>query len=228
SGHRGTRAAVAAALLVIATGAAAIAAELGTAVAVPIPIAGAAQQKSTDRPLPALPQQVIAPHPVHAVPEDAVPTSRPVTFGSAAAARRPAPAFPPRSARHLVQIAGAATPTGAAALRIGDRRLRLFGIRPHATGDRCAASALGAAPLPCAEAADKLLAARLAPHAVVSCRLPAPKRAADAAICLDSTGVDLGGLLVAEGLALADPKQGEDYVGAESIARSNRRGLWRF
>ena len=80
--------------------------------------------------------------------------------------------------------------------------------------------------MPCIEQAHRALAARLAPNAGVSCRVPAPN--AVGAICLDALGVDLGGLLVAEGLALADPSQSYDYVGAESIARTQHRGLWLF
>jgi endonuclease YncB( thermonuclease family) len=49
-----------------------------------------------------------------------------------------------------------------------------------------------------------------------------------AAVCRDSAGIDLGGLLVAEGFALADPTQSYDYFGAEAAARQLRRGLWRY
>ena len=112
----------------------------------------------------------------------------------------------------------------------------LFGIRPPATGDRCATG--GAAPtgsgaqsrgtLPCAEQARWTLAAHLARKTNVSCRFPAAARAASAAICLDGDGIDLAGMLVAEGLATADPAQSYDYVGAESVARTQKRGLWLF
>jgi endonuclease YncB( thermonuclease family) len=82
--------------------------------------------------------------------------------------------------------------------------------------------------LPCAEQAQGILAARLAQKANVSCRFPGAAREDGAAICLDGDGVDLAGMLVAEGLALADPAQSYDYVGAESVARSQKRGLWLF
>src|SRR6185437_6274133 len=211
--------------------------DLGAPVAVSIP-AGDPAAKSASSPesrLPALPQQSIAVRPVHVVPENEVPAARPVAIEPPSRQVAAAPAQPRREARvqaraprPMVQIAGAAEPTGATALRVADNPLRLFGIRPPAVGDRCSASALGAKPLPCDEAAGKLLAARLAQYGRVACRLPAPGHAPHAAICLDGDGVDLGGLLVAEGLALADPRQSYDYVGAESVARSNRRGLWLF
>ncbi|MBV8653720.1 MAG: hypothetical protein JO255_19825, partial [Alphaproteobacteria bacterium] len=126
-----------------------------------------------------------------------------------------------------VQIAGPAQASGAATLVIFGRPIRLFGVRPPGAADRCApANAAGADALPCTEQAHRALMARLAPNAGVSCRVPAPSAAG--AICLDAQGVDLGGLLVAEGLALADPSQSYDYVGAESIARTQHRGLWLF
>ena len=43
-------------------------------------------------------------------------------------------------------------------------------------------------------------------------------------VCHDSTGVDLGRLLVAAGLALADTSHSYQYLGAQDGARSARRG----
>jgi len=141
--------------------------------------------------------------------------------------REPAAARPAGSGP---QVAGAAEASGAIALRVGSRPVVLFGISPPASGDRCAASG-GAQPRgtqPCAEQARGILAAHLARKTNVSCRFPAAARAASAAICLDGDGVDLAGMLVAEGLAIADPAQSYDYVGAESVARTQKRGLWLF
>ena len=106
----------------------------------------------------------------------------------------------------------------------------LFGVRPPGGADRCLSpgSLNLSAPPTCVDKAHAALAARLARNPTVSCRLPAPATAASAAVCLDAEGVDLGGLLVAEGLALADPSQSYDYVGAETAARSQGRGLWHF
>src|SRR5260221_404938 len=119
-------------------------------------------------------------------------------------------------------------------------RTALSPPRPPASGDRCAAAgtaqgtttlgngAQARRTLPCQEQAQDLLAARLAGKAKVSCRFPGGSRQDSPAICLDGDGVDLGGFLVAEGLALADPAQSYDYVGAEGIARAQKRGLWLF
>jgi endonuclease YncB( thermonuclease family) len=141
--------------------------------------------------------------------------------------REPAAARPAGSG---TQVAGAAEASGATALRVGSRPVVLFGISPPASGDRCAAGggAQARGTLPCAEQARGILAAHLARKINVSCRFPAAARAVSAAICLDGDGVDLAGMLVAEGLAIADPAQSYDYVGAESVARTQKRGLWLF
>jgi endonuclease YncB( thermonuclease family) len=189
--------------------------------------------------LPKLPSREVAMRTPHVVPEnDPLPPTRPFEFKSAPGlAAQPTPrretttASIPRGApSRAAQLAGAAQASGATALLVAGRPLVLFGVRPPMSGDRCLSPSglnIGAAPS-CVDKAHDALAARLARNATVFCRLPAPATAAGAAICLDAEGVDLGGLLVAEGLALADPSQSYDYVGAETVARSQGRGLWRF
>lgn len=84
-------------------------------------------------------------------------------------------------------------------------------------------------PRSCADVARDALAARLAAERTVSCRVPpGQSHGAQAAVCVDAAGTDLGGFLVAEGLALADPARSYQYVGAEGAARSFRKGLWRY
>ncbi len=171
--------------------------------------------------LPALPQRVIAERPIHTVPEDAAPPPRPLDLRD--------PSRPGRQAPAPTQAAAAEGPLRRD-LRVGSRPVVLFGISPPASGDRCAAGggAQARGTQPCAEQARGILAAHLARKTDVSCRFPAAARAASAAICLDGDGVDLAGMLVAEGLATADPAQSYDYVGAESVARTQKRGLWLF
>lgn len=206
--------------------------------------------------LPDLPVRAIIERRTHIVPEDdpapqARPfdirnspgiaaqkrAGRPVAAAAGALARRAATPSPARG-KPTEQLAGAAEASGATILRVGGRSLRLFGIRPPTSGDRCPAPAGAAqetagqgnavrarATQPCLDQAEGVLTARLARKAVVSCRFPVP---AGGAICLDGDGVDLAGILVAEGLAVADPAQSYDYVGAETVARSQKRGLWLF
>lgn len=153
-----------------------------------------------------------------------------------------ASAAPPRSYRPSVPTGGAqqaalpaapstlsgpAQATGTVSLAISGHSVRLYGVLPPASNDRCA---LGAGqPLSCAEVTQAMLAARLAHSASVTCQLPPGTGAADPArICLDATGVDIAGYLVSEGLAVADRHANGGYAGAESIARSYGKGLWRF
>jgi endonuclease YncB( thermonuclease family) len=182
-----------------------------------------------------LPERQVAEIPFHAVPENEVPP-KPQPFqmrdspgmvasrGSTRTSPQSAALAPPPR-----QLAGKAEVAGAAVLRVGGQNLRLFGIRPPGGDDRCGGSGNGSGSgsgvMPCADRARAVLAGRLA--RTTSCRFPAPS-SDSGAICLDGDGVDLGGLLVGEGLALADRSQSFDYVGAESIAKSQRRGLWQF
>lgn len=73
----------------------------------------------------------------------------------------------------------------------------------------------------CTDAAMALLAARIGQHAPLRCASRAPGIA-----CTDSGGVDLGRLLVAEGLALPTPDSPAEYGVAESQARAAAKGLW--
>jgi endonuclease YncB( thermonuclease family) len=112
-------------------------------------------------------------------------------------------------------------------LAIEGHTVRLYGVLPPASTDRCA---LGTgAPQTCADVTQATLAARVARSATVTCQLPPGSSVTDPArICLDATGVDIAGYLVGEGLAVADRHASGGYAGAESIARSYGKGLWHF
>ena len=197
------------------------------------PLADAAPANA---PSPDLPTIEVKPRPVHTVP-DYTPPPAPVTLreqdghelappAEETAARRAPPPMPKQEA--AVVISGTARVDDGVSLNVRGRTVPLFGVRAPKGGDRCAAAA-GPAPRACGDVARDALAARLRANTAVSCRVPPGQRGGgDAAICLDSTGVDLGGFLVGQGFALADPAQSYDYVGAESVARSSRRGLWRY
>ena len=181
-----------------------------------------------------LPTIVVPQRPVHAVPEGEALPARPVTLkgrdgrdvalrSPSTSARRSAPSAPP-----LMRINGAARVGEILSLTVQGRTVRLFGVQPPQAGDRCAANA-DMAPRPCLDLAHEALAARLKGDDAVACRVPPGQRApVPAAVCFDATGTDLAGFLVAQGLAVFDPRQSYDYVGAESAARSSRRGLWRY
>jgi endonuclease YncB( thermonuclease family) len=187
----------------------------------------------TGESLPQLPTVEVAPRPVHTVPGYEPPPA-PVTFDGGAAGtavpqlseRRAPPPMPVQ--RPTQTVSGVAQLGELLSLSVGGHSLPLFGVRLPAIGDRCSAERSGA-PRACTEMARAALATRLGAGGAVSCRIPPGQRYhRTAAICLDSRGVDLGGLLVGEGLALADRTQSYDYVGAEGVAHSLRHGLWRF
>jgi endonuclease YncB( thermonuclease family) len=136
----------------------------------------------------------------------------------ASGAHAPIPAVPK-------QFSGIAHVMGAAALQVDKVPVQLYGIREPTPHDRCGVGDAA----DCVAAAKRALAAHIA-GATISCQTPSPKPGIIVAfaVCLDGQGVDLGGFLVAEGLALADTGQTYDYAGAESIARGQKRGLWGF
>jgi len=113
-------------------------------------------------------------------------------------------------------------------IALDNHQVRLFGIQPPATSDRCTLGRGGV--VPCSEVTQEVLAARVAPQAPsVTCRVPSGlSEAARRASCLDAGGSDIAGYLVAEGLALADRTGSADYVGAEGIAQSYSKGLWHY
>jgi endonuclease YncB( thermonuclease family) len=182
-----------------------------------------------------LPVVAVRPRAVHTVDEDQVAPPRPVTLqsrdGHPVAEKPPLAApVPPRQAAAVPvpQIKGAARVADVVSLSVIGRSLQLFGVKPPMPGDRCAISSR-MAPRNCAEVAQEVLATRLRNNSAVSCRVsPNQNGELTAAVCLDSTGVDLAGFLVGEGFALADSAQGRNYSGAESIARSSHRGLWQY
>lgn len=214
---------------------------LALALIVEFPSAAAAAQLADAAPSaaqapPPLPTVEVKPRPVHTVPDYAAPPA-PVTFErrpgrdltprapQVAARRAPPPA--PRQIPTLV-ISGAARLGAQLSLELRGRTFPLFGVRLPLAGDRCVTEP-SRAPRPCGALARALLDARLHGNDAVSCRVPPGQRGhRDAAICLDSSGVDLGGLLVGKGLALADRAESHGYVGAEGVARSLHRGLWRY
>jgi len=196
--------------------------------------AGADTPASAPPALPALPTVEVPQRPLHTVPDD-FPPPRPVTFNGRDGkeiAPRPAPAMlasrtPPPQQPAVRTIAGAARVLDAVTLVIGWRPVTLFGVKAPTAGDRCTRGP--EVPHLCGDLARDVLALRLLRNGNVSCRVPPGQHGgAQAAICLDANGVDLGGWLVAEGLALADSTGSYDYVGAQKVARSVRRGLWRY
>lgn len=212
--------------------------------ATPAPAAGSPGPPA----LPPLPSEEVHEQPANAVPPGTPPT-RSVTIEDrnghtvtrAGAPGRPAAAEPPPAPSPVpavpaqtaslppagATLVGPATATGAISLAVRGYGVRLFGIAPPGPGDRCL-STRGEAES-CSEVTAQVLAARLAHSASITCRLPPNATQGELGrICVDRGGVDIAGYLVGEGLAFADPRQAHDYVGAESIAKTYRKGLWAY
>jgi endonuclease YncB( thermonuclease family) len=205
-----------------------VAALLGAALLLPrsgIAADGDAATSGSSRALPDLPEREVKPRPLHTVKEEAeapartpldVHRSPAIESGQRTAAVAPRAAAPARPGSGL--LSGNAVPTGATSLAIGGASVRLFGVRPPETRDRCGAA-------PCAELAQKLLAERVQRSKSLACQVPAQP---GSAICRDKDGLDLASLLVGEGLAVADTRQSYDYIAAEASARKAKRGLWQY
>jgi endonuclease YncB( thermonuclease family) len=124
-------------------------------------------------------------------------------------------------------LTGPAHATGTVSIALDGHQVRLFGIQPPATSDRCTLGRGGV--VPCSEVTQEVLAARVARSPSVTCRVPSGlSESSPARVCLDAGGSDIAGYLVAEGLALADRTGSADYVGAEGIAQSYSKGLWHY
>ena len=172
-----------------------------------------------------LPSVDVPARPVHVVPPDDGKPARPATITGRGGTPDAHAAAPPTTTPAVIK--GPAKLAAGLSLTVGDRAIELFGVKAPHSGDRCAGTTQP--PGNCGDVARGALAARLKTNAAVSCRVPpGQRRAVPAALCVDAAGVDLAGFLVAQGFALADPAQSYDYVGAETVARSQKRGLWRY
>jgi endonuclease YncB( thermonuclease family) len=225
-----------------ATPAAAPAAALAVPAATPVSFTAAVPPASAAAEAPPAPQRdadlptiEVKPRLTHAAPDDdGTMPARPVILHNRDG-RVVETSPPPHTSRSHTTAAvvdhaalgGAAQPIAGPILSVAGRTVHLFGVRAADARERCA-SGRGAA-ASCAEAARAALAARLSGNPSVTCNSPPGQQSDDPGfICHDATGADLGGLLVAEGLALVDRRSSFQYLGAEDTARLSRRGLWSY
>ncbi|HUB96312.1 MAG TPA: hypothetical protein VL993_10360 [Stellaceae bacterium] len=175
---------------------------------------------------PDLPTVAVGEHNVHTINDDAALPIPTVTLhqmnGRVATLKpdlRPAPSLPAAASSRPFTPAMADKGFDVAGLPV-----HLFGVRPPDPRDRCGSGAMAA----CDDGARAAVAARLVKAGNVKCTVPAGQRGDPGYVCRDGAGVDLGGLLVSEGLALADTRSSYNYLGAQNAARSSRRGLWGY
>ena len=120
-------------------------------------------------------------------------------------------------------VAGQVRVVDGETLRLGERVVRLHGLRAPARGENCAAP--GGDRFDCGAAAAERLAGLVLDRAV-ECRL----RGRDSfhralGVCVAGE-TELNAALVAAGYALADGEGTPDLAQRETEARSGRQGLW--
>jgi endonuclease YncB( thermonuclease family) len=122
------------------------------------------------------------------------------------------------------QIRGVAIVRDDATLSLNGQPIRLFGIYIPALNRSCGNNVQ---PVSCEEQrAARALSFRLSGPVHCTVLGKHPDRSAHA-ICWNDR-VDLGAYLIERGLALATPEAPFEYQAQEKVARSQRRGLWRF
>jgi endonuclease YncB( thermonuclease family) len=120
-------------------------------------------------------------------------------------------------------------------IKINGERVRVFGIDAPESAQRCAKEYFGT--WACGEAATGRMRELIAGALVQCVGIARDKYGRLLAKCFatpkswvpfaDSTGVDVGGVLVREGLAWAYSKYSKAYTIDESAARAAGRGVWR-
>lgn len=103
-------------------------------------------------------------------------------------------------------------------LRIGQERIRLFGVDAPEMGQRCG-------PAACGVQARAWLVAYIDGRPVRCVGMERDRYRRLIARC-SVAGADLGRQLVTAGQAVAYRQYSRDYVGAEAAARRARRGIW--
>jgi endonuclease YncB( thermonuclease family) len=116
-------------------------------------------------------------------------------------------------------VSGAATVSDGDTLRIGAVKIRLFGIDAPELSQTCGGWA-------CGSAAAARLAELVAEGTAVCVPRDIDRYGRMVATCTVA-GTDVGARLVAEGLARAYVRYGDDYAAAEAVAEAAGVGLWR-
>ncbi|MBP7242751.1 thermonuclease family protein [Amaricoccus sp.] len=121
------------------------------------------------------------------------------------------------------ELAGAARVLDGDTLDIGPVRVRVHGIDAPEFSQTCAAA--GGSEWTCGKAAAARLGALIRDRRVVCDPRERDQYGRIVARC-EAGGVDLGGALVAEGLAWAFVRYSDDYEATEAAARAAGLGIW--
>lgn len=108
-------------------------------------------------------------------------------------------------------------------LAIGETRIRLFGIDAPEGKQRCA-DALGVA-YDCGSVARQALEAMTAGRSI-ECKARDLDRYGRTVATCEAAGLDLGGELVTQGVAVAYARYSKRYLPQQAAAQAAKRGLW--
>lgn len=118
---------------------------------------------------------------------------------------------------------GPAVVTDGDTLRIGNVRIRLFGIDAPEGKQTCERDGL---PWLCGQEAGKALRELVAGLAVSCVEHDRDRYKRSVSVCALPDGTDLGAFMVSSGFAVAYREYSTRYVEAENQAREAKRGLW--
>ncbi len=121
---------------------------------------------------------------------------------------------------------GSAVVSDGDTLRIGTTKVRLFGVDAPEFTQTCEVGTEGGGTWACGAAAAARLAELVATGPVTCIPRDRDRYGRTVATCTVG-GADLGAQLVAEGLARAYVRYGDDYAETEAKAKTERIGLWR-
>jgi endonuclease YncB( thermonuclease family) len=131
--------------------------------------------------------------------------------------------WPAEAAQKNNSIAGVPTVTDGDTLRIGDTRIRLFGIDAPEGKQTCERDGM---PWLCGQEAGKALRELVAGVTVSCAEHDRDRYKRSVSVCTLADGTDLGGFMVSNGYAVAYRQYSTRYVEAENHAREAKRGLW--
>lgn len=119
-------------------------------------------------------------------------------------------------------LSGQVKATDGDSLRMGNARIRLYGVDAVETAQRCD---LNGESWKCGRASRKKLE-RLTKGKTIECEVKDMDRTRFVSVCT-ADGVDLGAEMVRSGWAVAYTQYSMNYVADEAAAKAERRGLWR-
>lgn len=129
----------------------------------------------------------------------------------------------PDSVRNeAIVLVGKVRPTDGDSLRMGDKRIRLFGIDAPESSQKCT---LQGEDWACGRAARKALE-RTVKGKTLTCTVRDMDRGRYVSVCA-SEGRDVNADMVRRGWAVAYTRYSRDYAQQEIAAQNEKRGLWR-